>query len=286
MGLRFRCIAGITAGLLLFSGAAQAQTTLRLWPGVAPGSEHWNWKQKVFHHTPMGTVVEDVVTPTLTVYLPPRSKATGTGILIAPGGACVALAINREGVDVARWLQRHGIAAFVLKYRLQEKTFEGALPSNFNMDKACSYGIADGFQALKVVRWHAAQWGIAPGRLGFMGFSAGGMLVSNALLQTDASARPDFAAFIYGAPFGAMPAIPPKLPPVFMAWSQNDDMGGYAMVRFYRALMKAGDKPEAHIFSAGGHGFGMHRQGTSSDHWIVEFYWWLQDVGFTKPLKR
>jgi acetyl esterase/lipase len=144
--------------------------TLKIWPGIAPGSETWTQEERVEKNTPIGTVVFNVVTPALTVYLPERTKATGTGIIIAPGGAFVALAIDLEGHDVARWLQDKGIAAFVLKYRIMEKRQEG-IPA-MNMDEAGKYGIADGIQALKVVRQHAAEWGISPdrGRLyGFLG---------------------------------------------------------------------------------------------------------------------
>lgn len=258
--------------------------TLNIWPGVAPGSEKWIQQERVEKNTPLGAVVFNVVTPTLTVYLPERTKATGTGIIIAPGGAFVALAIDMEGHDVARWLQSKGIAAFVLKYRIIEKHGEG-IPPDLNMDEAGRYGIADGIQALRVVRQHAGEWGISPDRVGFMGFSAGAMVASAALLQQDAAARPNFAAPIYGGPFGVMPAIPPKLPPIFMAWAQDDPYVD-AVAKFYGALKSAGHKPEAHIFSAGGHGFGMRKQGTSSDHWIDEFYYWLEAQGFTRPAAR
>ena len=258
--------------------------TLKIWPGAAPGSETWTQKEKVEKNTPIGTVVINVVTPTLTLYLPERTKATGTGIIIAPGGAFVALAIDLEGNDVARWLQNKGIAAFVLKYRIMEKRQQG-IPA-MNMDEAGKYGIADGIQAVKVVRQHAAEWGISPDRVGFIGFSAGAMVASGALLQQDAAARPNFAAPIYGGPFGAMPAIPAKLPPIFMAWAQDDAIALDAVTKFYDALISTGNKPEAHIFSAGGHGFGMRRQGASSDHWIDEFYYWLEAQGFTKPAAR
>ena len=258
--------------------------TLTIWPGVAPGSGNWTQKERVEKNTPIGTVVFNVVTPTLTAYLPEPTKATGTGIIIAPGGAFVALAIDLEGYDVARWLQNKGIAAFVLKYRIVEKRQEG-IPK-MNMDEAGKYGIADGIQAVKVVRQHAAEWGISPDRVGFLGFSAGAMVASGTLLQQDAAARPNFAAPIYGGPFGVMPAIPAKLPPVFLAWAQDDTLALNAVIRFYDSLKSAGCKPEAHIFSAGGHGFGMRKQGTSSDHWIDEFYYWLEAQGFTRPAAR
>jgi acetyl esterase/lipase len=231
--------------------------------------------------TPIGTVVFNVVTPTLTAYLPDKSKATGAGVIIAPGGAFVALAIDLEGNGVARWLQQRGIAAFVLKYRIMEKKGQG-IPAGMNMDEAGKFGIADGIQAIKVVRQHASEWGVAPDRIAFLGFSAGAMVVSGALLQPDASARPNIAATIYGGPFGVMPTIPANLPPMFMAWAQDDPLALAPVVKFYDALRAAGHKPEVHIFATGGHGFGMRKQGTSSDHWIDEYYYWLEAQGFTK----
>ncbi len=252
-----------------------------LWPGVAPGTENWTQHEVTYPKTPVGEVVMNVVSPTLTAYLPAPAMATGAGVIIAPGGYCVALALGAEANDVAAILQRRGIAAFVLKYRIPEKKGEG-IPKDLDMDVACKYGIADGIQAVKVVRQRAAAWGIKPGRVGFMGFSAGGMIASGALLQPDAAARPDFAALLYGASFGAMPVIPAKLPPIFMAWAQDDPIAGDAVAKFYDALRAAGDKPEAHIFSAGGHGFGVKVQHTTSDRWIDEFFAWLDANGFTK----
>lgn len=275
-----RIIGTITCFFFLVC-AAGAQT-VNIWPGVAPGSESWTQKERAVENTPLGTVIFNVVTPTLTAYLPERSKATGTGVIIAPGGAFVALAIDLEANQVARWLQQKGIAAFVLKYRIIEKRGEG-IPANLDMDEVGKYGIADGIQALKVVRQHAAEWGVSPDRIGFMGFSAGAMVASGTLLQQDATGRPNFAALIYGGPFGKMPTIPAKLPPMFMAWAQDDTVAREPVVKFYDALTSAGHKPEVHIFSAGGHGFGMRKQGTSSDHWVDMFYDWLETQGFTKP---
>jgi acetyl esterase/lipase len=265
--------------------ASAAPQVVNIWPGVAPGSEKWTHKERIVENTPLGTVIFNVVTPTLTVYLPDQAKATGTGVIVAPGGAFVALAIDVEANDVVRWLQDRGIAAFVLKYRLLEKKQEG-IPAGMDMDEAGKYGIADGIQALKVVRQHAKEWGVSPDRIGFLGFSAGAMVASGTLLQSDTAARPNFAAMIYGGPFGVMPAIPAKLPPMFLAWAQDDTQARGPIVKFYDALVAAGHKPEAHIFSAGGHGFGLKKQGTTSDHWIDSFYFWLEAQGLTRPVKR
>lgn len=272
-------VAGVFAFAVLTCGLASAgQRTMQLWPGVAPGSENWTQKEITYKNTPLGTVVINVVNPTLTVYLPDRKTANGTGVIVAPGGACVALAMDLEANRVAEALQKRGIAAFVLKYRTMEKKQEG-IP-DVDMDQACKFGIADGIQALKLVRQHAAEFGVSAKRIGFIGFSAGGMIASGALLQPDVAARPNFAAFIYGAPFGVMPVIPANLPPTFMAWAQDDTVALSPVVKFYDALRAAGSKPEAHVFSSGGHGFGMKKAGTTSDHWIDEYYFWLEANGF------
>jgi acetyl esterase/lipase len=284
MGDRSWRVGATMACVLLVASFACAQT-MNLWPGVAPGSERWKYKETSVNVPGTGTVLFGVTTPTLTAYLPDKSKATGTGVIIAPGGAFVALAIDLEGIEVARWLNERGIAAFVLKYRIMEKKGEG-LPTNMNFDEASKYGIADGVQAIKLVRQHAAEWGVLPDRVVFLGFSAGAMVTCGTFLQADETLRPNYAAPIYGAPFGVMPKIPAKLPPVFMAWAQDDPLVLSFVTRFYNALMQAGHRPEAHIYASGGHGFGMRTAGATSDHWIDEFYWWLQAQGLTKPAAK
>ena len=264
-----------------FTTAVADAQTLNIWPGVAPGSESWKQKEITIDNTPVGTVIMDVVTPTITAYLPDRSKATGTGVIIAPGGAFLALTMSLEGADLAKWLQQRGIAAFVLKYRTVEKKSEG-IPAGLNLDTAGRYGMADGIQALKVVRQHAREWRVDPNRVGFLGFSAGAMVASAALVQSDSAARPSFVGLLYGGPFGKMPAVPAHLPPVFMAWAQDDPVALETATRFHDALIAAGNKPEAHIFNSGGHGFGMRQQEKSSDHWIDEFYYWLESLGLSK----
>lgn len=253
--------------------------TFRIWHDVAPGSERWTHEERVAENTPVGTVVFNVVTPTLTAYLPESAKATGTAVIIAPGGAFVALAIDIEGRDVARWLQERGIAAFVLKYRIPEKRQEGIPP--MNMDEVSKPGIADAIQALKVVRASADRWQIDPARVGMLGFSAGAMITSGAMLNPKEAERPAFAALLYGAPFGTLPHVPKRLPPLFMAWAQDDTVARESIIRFESALLAAGHRPELHIYSRGGHGFGMKQQGTTSDYWIEAFFYWLESQGLT-----
>jgi acetyl esterase/lipase len=280
MHLRLSRTIMLVAALIAIGRPAAAQI-VRLWPGAAPGSESWDWQEKTYAATPIGRVIMDVVTPTLTAYLPPKAEATGTGIIVAPGGGFVALAMDHGGDDVAKWLQHHGIAAFVLKYRLVRKV--GLAMPVMDPDTAGRYGIADGIRAIQVVREHAEDWGISPDRVGIIGFSAGGMVASGTLLQADSAARPDFAAMIYGGSFGDIPPIPPQLPPIFMAWAHDDDQVLPQVEAFYAALRAAGVAPDTHIYSTGGHGFGVMRQGTTSDHWLDDFYSWLEALKLTIP---
>src|SRR4030095_14986425 len=270
--------------------------TVSLWPGAAPGSEQWKQPE-----TTVGSAgnrhIMNVSAPTLTVYLPDPTTATGTAVIIAPGGGFVWLSIDSEGHDVAKWLAARGIAAFVLKYRLWQVEGQepaqvaqsasaalGAVMRNRSLiDDYSKHGIADGIQAIKVVRAHAAQWGISPERVVLTGFSAGAMLTSAVVLRSEA--RPNYAAPIYGGPFHEAPPIPQGLPPIFLAVAQDDTSAEPLVTRFYDALKAAGYKPELHVFSAGGHGFGVRKQGKSSDHWIDDVYFWLESLGLTRPTK-
>jgi acetyl esterase/lipase len=280
------------------SGTEQAFTTkvIDVWPGVAPGSEQWKQQETVLGSGNSRTIV-NVTTPTLTVYQPAPSAATGTAVIIAPGGGFVNLSIDSEGHDVAKWLVARGVTAIVLKYRTVQiegqdaaqlrqsagARFGAQLRNLPLIDEDGKYGIADGIQAVRVVRAHAAEWGIRPDRVVFTGFSAGGMITAYTAIQPDA--RPNYAAPIYGAPIASIPPIPQGLPPFFMAMAQDDNLAGQYILRFYEALKAAGNRPEFHIYNSGGHGWGMRKQNKTSDHWIDEFYYWLEAQGLTRPLK-
>jgi len=154
-----------------------------------------------------------------------------------------------------------------------------------NFDEAFKYGIADGIQALKIVRQHAADWAVSPDRVRFMSFAAGAMATIGVLLQSEVAARPNFVGLICDAPFGIIPSIPAGLPLIFTAWAQDDNLV-VTIAKFHDALTAARAKPETHIDNGGGHGFGMQKNGTTSDHWIEEFYWWLEAQGLTKAVAR
>jgi len=268
---------------------------INIWPGIAPGSEQWKQKEATIAFGPMQSIV-NVTTPTLTAYLADPAKASGTAVIIAPGGGFIFLGTDTH--EIAEWLAARGIAGFVLKYRTAPLAGEteaqlgqagrarfGAQLANHDLiAEDGKYAIADGIQAIKVLREHAAEFGLRPDRIVFMGFSAGGSIAEFASVNPDVSARPNYAAPIYGAPF-PVPSIPKEVPPVFMEMAQDDNLAGPQIVAFYDAMKVAGYKPEFHIYEHGGHGWSMRKQGTTSDHWLDEFYWWLEAHGLTKPSK-
>jgi acetyl esterase/lipase len=269
---------------------------INIWPGVAPGSEQWKHKETAIHMGPMESIV-NVTTPTLTAYLPAPSKATGTAVIIAPGGGFLFLGTDTH--EVAEWLAERGIAGFVLKYRTAP--LEGTTDAELSQAGGARFGaqirnyaliaedgkhaLDDGIQAIKVVRSHATEWGISPDRVGFMGFSAGGMIAEHTTIQPDVSARPNFAASIYGGYFPTVPPIPKDVPPFFMELAQDDTLAGPQIMLFYDALKAAGYKPELHLYEHGGHGWSMRKQGTTSDHWLDEFYWWLEAHRLARSIK-
>ena len=271
---------------------SQAEPTLvlQLWPGPAPGSESSQLVEKIT--TGPGGMARNVTVPTLTVYLPKKEQAVGTGVVIAPGGAFRFVSMEAEGFEMARWFVERGIAAFVLKYRVIEtpesdqqmmaeliELLRGGRPANFDED--AKLAIADGMQAMKLVRTWASEWGVSPDRIGFMGFSAGAMIASHVMLRGSEQDRPAFAAPIYGAPFGEIPSIAPSTPPVFLAYASDDTLVAGSVQAFYKALTDAGQHPELHVYRSGGHGFGLRKQGKSSDQWIDNFQHWLESLGLT-----
>jgi acetyl esterase/lipase len=278
--------------------AANQPVIIPLWPEGAPGSDGWTQQeQETLVPPPIGIrVVRNVTQPTLTAFLPDPAAATGAAVIVCPGGAFHFLAIEHEGNEVAQWLNARGVAAFVLRYRLIETVVDdGALSQQMQqnltdrdrfrqlMQVLRPLIIADGLQAVKLVRRRAAEWGIAPDRIGIMGFSAGGHLTAGVALGYDAESRPDFAAPIYSSPYEDI-QVPGDAPPLFIAVAHDDAFAASASVPLYSAWSAAGRSAELHIYSKGGHGFGVHRQGLPSDHWIERFGEWLQAQGVLEPL--
>jgi acetyl esterase/lipase len=268
--------------------AADMHPEVPIWPGVAPGSEQAT-QREVLAPALLGKfiAVRNVVRPTITVYRASQEPASAA-VIIAPGGAFRFLNFDTEGTQVAEWFAAHGVTAFVLKYRLVETAandvvmwpaFAATMANTkalfATLEEDGKFGVADGIQALKVVRAHAKEWGVPEHRIGFVGFSAGAAVASGALLESAPADRPDFTAPIYGAPFGEIGKLDASLSPIFLAYASDDQLVPHFVDAFYEALRSAGLHPEIHIYDHGGHGFGMRRQGTSSDHWIDDLFNWM-----------
>lgn len=284
----------LTFSPLTFSTMIYAQKVIRLYPGAAPGSENWTHKEKEYFSQIWNTqVVTNVVEPTLTVFAPEASAANGTAVIICPGGGFHALSINSEGFDVAKWLAAKGVTAFVLKYRLVPTGEDGVKEVMAKMGRTSldndnqpvvPLAIADGIAAVTYVRAHATEFGIAPTRIGLMGFSAGGTVTAGVAFQYTAASRPDFLAPIY-AYMGAVKAapVPADAPPMFLVAATDDQLGlAPDSIKLYSQWIAAKKSAELHMYAKGGHGFGMRKQNLPTDQWIERFGEWLSLQGLLK----
>lgn len=286
--------------LLLLSTTVNAQQVIQLYSGKPPGSENWNWQEGDNNKNMFNTrVVYNVVQPTLTAYLPDAALANGTAVIIAPGGAFHTLSIESEGIDVAKWLNAKGVAAFVLKYRVVHSVTDDPVAELMKKmgdfkkldeenDSVVTMAIADGLKAIEFVRTHAAGYNINPKRIGFMGFSAGGTLTMGTVFNATTASRPDFAAPIY--PYiNALKnqTIPADAPPLFICAASDDQLGlATHSTNLYNAWIGAKKEAELHMYLKGGHGFGMRKQGLPTDTWIERFADWMNLKGLlTKETK-
>ncbi len=269
---------------------------ISLWPDGTPGIDDESGdEQESFLPPDKVKVVRNVTRPTLTVYLPKVAANTHTAVIVCPGGAFHFLAIEHEGTDVASWLVDRGVAALVLRYRVvrtssNDEEFQKQFRETMSdwesaralLSQASGLAIADGKQAVRVARRLAPDWGIDSNRIGLLGFSAGGAVASGVALKNDAESRPDFVAPIYGAPWEDV-AVPADATPMFLALASDDDMAVRSSLPLYSKWRDAGHSAELHVFSRGGHGFGMRKQGLPSDRWIELFGDWLGGLGFMGP---
>jgi len=251
-----------------------------LWPGGAPGSEGKTGEEKVRVQDD-NRIVSGVHRPSLTVYLPAQGTATGAAVVVAPGGSYRELWITHEGYRVGEWLSQHGIAAFVLKYRLPHEpgstyTVEGTALSDIQ-------------RAVRTLRARAVEWGIDPRRVGVMGFSAGAHLAGTAATHYDdvvyphaddidrQSAKPAFQALIYPPKINA--TYSKETPPAFIACGGADQIAA-DVPNLYLALKNAGVPAELHIYAGVGHGFGIRPiNSLAVAGWIESFREWLADQG-------
>ncbi len=274
----FRHLAGC---LLLIPILTKAEMPLAipLWEKGAPGSE----ARAAEKESQDGSNVGNVHNPSITPFIPARD-ATGTAVIIAPGGGHSKLCLGHEGYALAGWFRDHGIAAFVLKYRLAREK-----GSAYTIQ---DHAMADTRRAIRMVRSRAGEWGIKPDRIGIMGFSAGGELAAFAAMKSDAgrpesaeeiervSSRPDFQALIYPGTSNLFSAEK-GMPPLFIACGYGDRPDiSEGMASLYLKYKAAGVKAELHIYSNAGHGFG-YKPGTTTaaGRWPERFTEWLTDSG-------
>jgi endo-1,4-beta-xylanase len=269
--------------------AADEPTEIPLWPAGAPGSEGITTGNVVVEKGKNGAhnrTVTQVHNPSLTVFLPPKEKATGAAVVICPGGAHRFLAIEHEGYEIANWLNSIGVAGFVLKYRLARA--EG---SKYKVE---THALDDARRAVRLVRSRAAEWGIDPARIGMMGFSAGGEVTALAGTRFEngsegasdpidrLSSRPDFLILAYPGFRPEALNVTKDTPPSFLVHADDDRLSAQRSAAFYLALKKAGVSGELHVYSRGGHGFGMRNNHVPVSTWPSRLEEWLADRGFTK----
>lgn len=275
--------------------AGGAEEVFNVWPGAAPGTEH---KTMVERHDlvklPSGEtrVKTNVNAPTLTVFRPASGKANGAAVVVLPGGGFGGLAWDLEGIEPAQWLVSRGITAFVLKYRVGHIALEPgqAPPKDMDgmlrlMEPGRLLAVADAVQALKQVRGAAAKFGIDPDRVGMMGFSAGAITTLGVAMQADASSRPNFAVAAYGMPVNAdQPAA--DAPPLFLVHAQDDTtVPAAGSTKLFEQWQHVRRPAELHIYSKGGHGFGMRLKDQPVGQWPEALGAWLTSSGVMERVK-
>jgi len=271
------------AALFAVVSSVNAQQVIPLWKAGAPGFEsrrdepeqHKDWWYKNIHN------------PSLTVFLPPAGKSSGTAVIVAAGGGHRELVFNPEGVEPAQYLASLGITAFALKYRLFRE------PGSPYTIKNTAEDIE---RAMRTVRSRAAEWGVDPERIGVMGWSAGGevaAMVAYPGVPGDAaakdpidrvSARADFQILIYPGPLGIPDRIARDAPPLFLLGAADDEYVAGVLFDLTRKYHEAGASIETHIYTQGKHAFnmGQRSQYVGIRHWPDRLAEWLQDRGYTR----
>jgi acetyl esterase/lipase len=280
-----RVVLAITMGIMMANicaSNAAAPKAIPLWPLGAAGSEaRMNELEKV-ERAPGKCNVTNVHHPSVTPYLPSDDVATGAAIIIAPGGGHRVLCLGHEGDALAEWFAAHGIAAFVLRYRLARE--EG---STYTVD---DHAMADARRAIRVVRERATQWKIKTDRIGVLGFSAGGELAALAAMNSDGgdpnaadaidrvSCRPDFQVLIYPGSSNRF-TVKAGMPPAFIALGAKDRPDiSVGMAELYLKYKEADVPCELHIYSNAGHGFGFRANTTTAaGAWPMRLREWLVD---------
>ena len=275
----------LLGGVLLaaLAWAAERGEEVRLWPGGAPGSEGVTTAEvfEASDNPKLPRRFTVVHYPSIYVFLPPKAQANGTGVVIAPGGGHSQLVIEKEGYEIAQWLNDRGVAAFVLKYRLAR-----APGSHYTVKENA---LADAARGMRLVRSRAEEWGVDPARVGFMGFSAGGEVAALIETRFDAgnrdatdrverhSSRPDFAVVVYPGFQAGSITVPKDAPPTFLVCADDDRSHVVTTANLYLDLEKQGVPSEMHIYASGGHGFGMRPSQLPVASWPQRLEEWMAE---------
>jgi acetyl esterase/lipase len=301
----------LTTFIICFMIETDAQQTIPLYEGAIPNSKAYTTKELWEPQSNGDTIVHFTSQPTLTVFLPEKSIANGTAVIICPGGGYWVTSIIKEGYAIARQFNEWGVTAFVLKYRI---------PNDSSMIDKKIAPLQDAQRAIQLVRMRAAKYNIDGHKVGIMGFSAGGHLASTAATRykhsyidnTDKiNLRPDFAILIYpvisfqdnighlgsrdqligkNAPkelvdsFSNELQLDAQTPTSFLVHATDDGaVPVMNSIAFYEALVKNKVSAEMHIYKAGGHGFGMYNP-TTKDLWMERCKSWMQSMGWLGKL--
>lgn len=265
--------------------AQDSAMVIPLWKNGAPGFE--NLKNQP--EQAKDWWVRNINNPSITVFLAPKEKATGTAVVVCPGGGFTNLVYNAEGRDAAKFLNSLGVTAFVLKYRL------------FRMENSPykqEHADQDIFRAMRLVKSRAKEFNIDTARLGVMGFSAGGELAGwvsyhfsqnhfagkNADAIDQLSARPSFEILIYPGPLAVPDSVPSNAPPAFMLASNGDDCCSEPIIKLMEMHRQAKVPVEMHLFEKGAHAFNMgyRSEFVTLQHWPQRLADWMTDNGLLK----
>jgi dienelactone hydrolase len=302
----FLCYAGCLS-------LADAQQVIELYKGQIPGNEGVTGQERI-SYTQSGEIasISGVTVPAITVYLPDPNKATGTAVILCPGGGLRMLSWQNDVINMARWLNERGIAAIGLKYRLQTSnatpgaggsaaeaaknnplaamnlkitdfdkiTNANANPNNSKESlKAIDNSISDAVKAIRMVRENASDWKINPNKVGFLGFSAGGGVSLGATIRAEEGTMPNFICTAYG-PSLIDVKVPKNAPKLFICTRANHPNVAAGLLSLFLVWEKAGASAELYIYDDGRSGFGPSDTGTTSGTWRESFYRWLTSNGF------
>jgi len=273
-----------TLAAFCFTGVCFAKDDL-------PKFKVWGDQKPPGKNEPTEKVGKMILEPLVTVYLPSKEKANGTAVLVCPGGGYQGHAISHEGIEVAKWLNEEGVAAFLLQYRI---------PRRANQPKHLA-PLQDAQRALSIVRSKAKEYGIEENKIGILGFSAGGHLTlmtstcynARAYEPRDeidkVSCRPDFAIPVYPAYIVDKQnklvdeiKITKDTPPMFFAHAGDDPYSAAGSALIYAKLRQFKSPSEIHVWAKGGHGFGMRKRNEPSDQWTRLAAEWMRRIGLVK----